>query len=69
MRLVRVDWKRAESEFADMFYVKGTDAAGNEVRTPPGLGRVWNWLVDFLLADFQARASFLAGFALGLRLG
>jgi len=30
---------------------------------------LWNWVVDFLTADFQSRASFVAGLALGLRIG
>jgi len=30
---------------------------------------VWKRVVSFLVADFQQRASFVAGFALGLRLG
>lgn len=69
MRLIRINWKRAESKFSDAFYTKTTDAAGNEVSKPPTLVRLWNALVGFLMVDFQPRASFLAGFALGLRIG
>ncbi|TIB86867.1 hypothetical protein E3Q06_01414 [Wallemia mellicola] len=32
------------------------------------VARVWNRLVDFLTADFQSRATFIAGLGLGLRL-
>lgn len=35
----------------------------------PNVYSLWNWIVDFLTADFQQRASFVAGFALGLRVG
>ncbi|KIM55887.1 hypothetical protein SCLCIDRAFT_133801, partial [Scleroderma citrinum Foug A] len=63
--LVKVDWARMASRFENLFYK--TDGA--ERRHPPTIGSLFRWLVDFLTADFQARASFIAGFALGLRVG
>ncbi|KAN0076976.1 FUN14 family domain containing protein [Tylopilus felleus] len=63
--LVKVDWARMASRFEDLFYT--TDVLGN--KKPPTIGSIWKWMVDFLTADFQPRASFVAGFALGLRVG
>jgi len=65
MSLVRVDWGRMGSRFENLFYSK--DALGN--KRPPTISSLWRWVVDFLTADFQPRASFIAGFALGLRVG
>ena len=65
MSIVRVDWNRAGSRFENLFYTK--DALG--VSRPPNVASLFRWLFDFLTADFQPRASFVAGFALGLRLG
>ncbi|KAI6005535.1 FUN14 family-domain-containing protein [Pisolithus albus] len=63
--LVRVDWPRMASHFENLFY--RADATGK--KKPPTIGSVLRWMIDFLTADFQARASFIAGFALGLRIG
>ncbi|KAJ3726132.1 hypothetical protein C8R42DRAFT_660076 [Lentinula raphanica] len=63
--LLRVDWARMGQRFESLFYT--TDAAGT--KRAPTIWSAWNWLVDFLTADFQPRASFLAGLALGLRIG
>ncbi|KAF9227527.1 hypothetical protein BS17DRAFT_693358 [Gyrodon lividus] len=65
MSLVKVDWARTASRFENLFYT--TDALGN--KKPPSIGSLWRWIVDFLTADFQPRASFMAGLALGLRVG
>ena len=35
----------------------------------PTLYSLWSWFVNFLTADFQPRASFIAGLALGIRIG
>lgn len=53
------------SRFENLFYTR--DAFGN--KKPPNVLSLWRWIVDFLTADFPPRASFLAGFALGLRIG
>jgi len=63
---VRIDWARVGSRFESLFY--STDAiTGN--KKAPSVYSLWSWLLDFLTADFQQRASFLAGLALGLRVG
>ncbi|KAI6131796.1 FUN14 family-domain-containing protein [Pisolithus croceorrhizus] len=63
--LVRVDWPRMASHFENLFY--RADATGK--KKPPTIGSVFRWMIDFLTANFQARASFITGFALGLRIG
>lgn len=65
LSLVRVDWVKTGSRFENLFY--RTDAKGE--KHAPTVFSTWSWLVDFLTADFQKRASFIAGLALGLRLG
>lgn len=65
MSLVRVDWGRMAARFENLLYTK--DALGN--KRPPTISSLWRWVVDFLTADFQPRASFIAGLALGLRIG
>ncbi|KAI9466258.1 FUN14 family-domain-containing protein [Lactarius psammicola] len=63
--IIKVDWSRAATRFENLIYT--TEANG--VRRPPSIYSLWRWLVDFLTADFQPRASFIAGFALGIRIG
>lgn len=53
------------TKFENMFHT--TDTIG--VKKPPTVVSLWSWLVNFLTADFQPRASFLAGLVLGLRIG
>ncbi|KIJ34692.1 hypothetical protein M422DRAFT_782831 [Sphaerobolus stellatus SS14] len=65
MSLVRVDWARMGTKFENLFYTKGPDG----VKKAPTIGSLFRWLVDFLAADFQPRASFIAGLMLGLRIG
>lgn len=65
MSLVRVNWGGMASRFENLLYT--TDALGN--KKPPTISSLWRWVVDFLTADFQPRASFIAGLALGLRIG
>ncbi|TDL27364.1 hypothetical protein BD410DRAFT_782457 [Rickenella mellea] len=65
MSFVRVDWGRIGTKFENLFYT--TDASGN--RLAPTISSLWTWLLNFLLADFQPRASFIAGLLLGLRVG
>ena len=63
--VVRVDWGKVANKFEDRFHT--VDAQG--VKHTPNVMSLWRWIVDFLTADFQPRASFIAGFALGLRIG
>ncbi|KAI0636832.1 FUN14 family-domain-containing protein [Trametes polyzona] len=65
LSLVRVDWGRTATRFENLFYT--TDATG--AKRPPNVGSLFRWIIDFLTADFQQRASFIAGFTLGLRIG
>lgn len=69
LRIIRVDWARAETQFADRFYSKSVDASGKEAQHPPTAYALIRWLIDFLTADFPPRATFIAGLALGLRIG
>lgn len=65
LSLIRVDWPKIAARFEDLVYIRDT----NGHKRPPTIASVWHWLVDFLTADFQPRASFMAGLALGLRIG
>lgn len=65
LTLLRVDWPRMASRFENLFYT--TDAAGR--KKAPNVGSLFRWFTDFLTADFQQRASFIAGFVLGIRIG
>lgn len=65
LNLIRIDWTRMSSRFENLFYT--TDARGT--KRAPSIGSLFRWIVDFLTADFQQRATFIAGFGLGLRIG
>ena len=67
--MIRIDWSVAESRFSDKFYTSLADASGKEIRRPPTVYAAVRWLINFLTADFPPRATFVAGFALGLRVG
>lgn len=62
---IRVDWNSAEGRFKRAFYT--TDENGQS--RPPTVQSFFTWIVNFVMADFQPRASFLAGLVLGLRIG
>ena len=47
----------------------GYEKAAYEGGKAPSVIVLWRRFIDFLLADFGPRATFLAGFALGLRIG
>ncbi|KAI0035703.1 FUN14 family-domain-containing protein [Vararia minispora EC-137] len=64
--IIRVDWSRISQKFENLFY--SADKVTGQ-RRPPTILSLWRWTVDFLTADFQPRASFIAGLALGIRLG
>ena len=63
--IIKIDWTRAASRFERLFYTLEADGT----RRPPTVYSLWRWFIDFLTADFQPRASFIAGFALGIRIG
>ncbi|WVN86606.1 uncharacterized protein L203_101774 [Cryptococcus depauperatus CBS 7841] len=62
---INVDWTKIGTRYDSAF---GTKTATGGYKGPT-VGRVWTGLVDFLTSNFQQRASFLAGLALGIRLG
>ncbi|KAF7967831.1 hypothetical protein HWV62_32955 [Athelia sp. TMB] len=64
--VVRVDWGKMGSRFENLFYTKDPITG---TKRAPSVGSLFNWIVDFLTANFQQRASFVAGLALGLRIG
>lgn len=64
--VLKVDWESMGTRFQQLFYT--TDSKTGTKATPT-IYSAWRWLVDFLTADFQPRASFIAGLALGLRIG
>jgi len=65
--LLTVNWGSIASRFEQQFHT--IPSAPGEKSEPPTVLSLWNWLVDFLTADFPPRATFLAGFILGLRVG
>ncbi|ORY29974.1 FUN14 family-domain-containing protein [Naematelia encephala] len=64
-RFITVDWSKVAGRYDTAF---GTKTPTGEQRSPT-VGGVWAWFVDFVTANFQQRATFLAGLALGIRLG
>ncbi|PVG02789.1 hypothetical protein CPB86DRAFT_544113 [Serendipita vermifera] len=62
---INVDWASAESRFKRTFYT----TTENGQSRPPTIESFFTWLFNFVMADFQPRASFLAGLLLGLRVG
>ncbi|RSH82497.1 uncharacterized protein EHS24_007477 [Apiotrichum porosum] len=65
-KFVQVDWKAVGTAYDGQFAT--VDQATGKVVYPTATG-VWNGFIDFLTANFQQRATFLAGFVLGVRLG
>ncbi|SAM79915.1 uncharacterized protein UBRO_02253 [Ustilago bromivora] len=69
-RLIAVNWSAINSRYDKLV----GSAAGPETTNVGGysgstLQRIWNRTANFLMADFQPRATFMAGLVLGLRLG
>ncbi|KAJ7156074.1 FUN14 family-domain-containing protein [Mycena crocata] len=64
--VLKVDWESMGSRFQQLFYT--TDPKTGSKATPT-IYSLWKWMVNFLTADFQPRASFMAGLVLGLRVG
>lgn len=65
MSFIHIDWSGIGRGFNNAIRIEDEDGTSH----PPTILSAWSWLIDFLTADFQPRASFLAGFVLGLRLG
>ncbi|PWZ00750.1 hypothetical protein BCV70DRAFT_200010 [Testicularia cyperi] len=70
-RLVTVNWSAINSRYDKL--VNSAAGSSNSVQTTgfrgSKAGRVWNNFTNFLMADFQPRATFMAGLLLGLRIG
>ncbi|EIW70165.1 hypothetical protein TREMEDRAFT_23604, partial [Tremella mesenterica DSM 1558] len=64
-KFISVDWARLAGKYDETF---GTPSASGNKATPT-IQAAWNWFVDFVTANFQQRASFIAGLVLGIRLG
>ncbi|GAC96456.1 hypothetical protein PHSY_004036 [Pseudozyma hubeiensis SY62] len=70
--LIKVNWSAINSKYDRLV---GSAAGGNGAQqSVKGYGgstaqRIWNRTTNFLVADFQPRATFMAGLLLGLRLG
>lgn len=67
---IKVNWSSIESVYnSSLNGLAGpADAASGKAQNYP-LVRIWRRTVNFLTADFQQRATFIAGLVLGLRLG
>jgi FUN14 domain-containing protein 1 len=63
--VVRVDWGKMATRFENRFFKKDPDGTSRA----PTVYSLLKCVVNFLVADFQQRASFVAGFALGMRFG
>lgn len=63
--IIKINWSQLGTKYEKAFHERIAEGSSG----PPTVLSLWNWLVDFLLADFPPRATFIAGFTLGLRLG
>ncbi|KAL1409042.1 hypothetical protein Q8F55_005866 [Vanrija albida] len=64
-KFVSVDWKAINNSYDSKIGTTGPDGKVSY----PSVKQVYNGFVDFLTANFQQRATFVAGFLLGLRVG
>lgn len=69
-RLISVNWKAINSKY-DKFVGSAAGPADPSARGFSGstAQRIWDRSTNFLMADFQQRATFMAGLLLGIRLG
>lgn len=67
--LVRINWNSIESVYDSAVRALAGPADVTYGHGQYALVRVWRRTVNFLTADFQQRATFIGGLALGLRLG
>lgn len=70
-RLITVNWSAINSRYDKLVGSAAGPETATNVRGYSGstLQRIWNRTTNFLMADFQPRATFMAGLLLGLRLG
>lgn len=65
-----MDWGRISSAYEGAVdKLSGVTEKGNARVAANRLQGIWYRFTDFLMADFPARATFMAGFVLGLRMG
>ncbi|CDZ98471.1 FUN14 [Phaffia rhodozyma] len=62
INLVKVNWTKIGSRYDSL-------TTSNGEKGVLTVTRLWNWITDFLTRDFQQRATFLGGLALGIRVG
>lgn len=70
-RLITVNWSAINSRYDKLVDSAAGPETSKNVRGFSGstLQRIWTRTTDLLVADFQPRATFMAGLLLGLRLG
>lgn len=70
-RVVSVDWSKLGQRYSNVLESSAGGPADPKAKGWSGSmgARIYHRFVDFLTANFQERASLLAGLALGLRLG
>ncbi|WFD01666.1 hypothetical protein MOBT1_000342 [Malassezia obtusa] len=67
---IKVNWSSIESVYnSSVNGLAGPVEAGAGKGNKYPLVRIWRRAINFLTADFQQRATFIAGLVLGLRLG
>ncbi|KAJ9094842.1 hypothetical protein QFC19_007771 [Naganishia cerealis] len=70
---ININWSKLSSAYENTF--GSLPSAGSSLaptegrRVAPTITGAYRWIVDFLTANFQQRASFIAGLGLGLRIG
>ncbi|KAL7415045.1 hypothetical protein BDY24DRAFT_383533 [Mrakia frigida] len=67
VNILKVNWSRASSAYEKLTSTPSDVPGGKSVGLT--VTKLWGWVVDFLTRDFQQRATFLGGLALGLRVG
>lgn len=69
-RLISVNWSAINSRYDKLVgSAAGPETGSVSAYRGSTLQRIWNRTTNFLMADFQPRATFMAGLVLGLRLG
>lgn len=70
---ININWSKLSSAYENTFgslpSTSSSLAPTEGRRVAPTITGAYRWIVDFLTANFQQRASFLAGLGLGLRIG
>ncbi|GAA5897089.1 FUN14 domain-containing protein [Sporobolomyces salmoneus] len=64
--LININWGALTSSYDSLITSRAGPPASQGGNRVVGL---WNWFIDFVGADIQSRATFVAGVMLGLRIG